>query len=513
MFIKKSKHKLNNNSKIDELTFPIPFSHQFKNPHHHEPYHVPFIMHQLKNHKSIYITPKADGIKKQIQYENMIFEVEKDESTSPITFKYIDLARSSFINPNFETRIKSIENVFKIKMMYEIDLKNINSLKDYMNKDVNINNLIFKPIIKITAECLDIENMCELYSYLSINPNTSYPNDGWIVYFESYLQPLKFKQIDFLTVDLIGDDDKIYKCLPYLENGKIKTKILTERLDKVKPNRNDIVQLIHNRLINEAKYKTMIIDYIRNPYSIYYEHDVNVETISKDIKDLLTLQRQNIYNILNSIDMNGLNVIDLGCGNGNIGKYLIENRNVITYYGIDADPIILSNNLIRNINHINMWGDINSDFDYKSLIESRSIDVILMINSVHYMKTYDLLSISETKRKVTLIIVSMFSDTIDEVLVNKILTYGDNFSIEKINDKYRFTYPWKKVSFIEKIKSSEEVIGSLQINGWRLQQIKSHFVQSHSVQSHSVQSQLNQSAQQYTEFMKMHRVLILSNFI
>ena len=346
------------------------------------------------------------------------------------------------------------------------------------------------------------------------------------MYIDDRQTPLKFKQLCDLTIDLTVSDGQfyardctdahddikhipiqislsknenismihnntIYRFLPHIEDGVIRLTTMSERPDKIICNRTDTVDHIIQRIdLNWS------VDNVLNTHEsinhIYYEHNVqSTNHMNPDIGNLLSIQTNMAKNTLNLLDIKSKVMLDIGCGNGTLGRYAICSKKLKKYYGIDVDPVVLGSNIGNLPNQCLIWGDPNkSNMEYFTNYEDKrtfvDVDIITIINSIHYFNLDMIMRICNLSDKNLryIVVYGMFSENISSILdksdtstAGLTAEFGDSFRITKKIDQmkengkdiYEFMYPWKSDSFNESIYQLKHVIESFKKYGWDIE--------------------------------------------
>lgn len=520
-----SKHKNTNNNNtnalvdfdsthtfiIKDLHMIVPYNHSFKHPIHIEPYHIPYLSNQMEN-GSIYITPKADGIRTHIKFNNSILEVERMVNNNRTQYIIIDLVKNQGKDPgDFEDRYKDIGkimnntdlNIINIDLNDDFIQKIKNTIQKYNNNFNHSSNIFTKPIFKIKSDKTITKDILKnFFSILDEKPDTSYPNDGWIIYVENKKTPLKFKPIRDMTIDLKynGTSFTNQHLLKYIDSHDIypiKNKVYrfcweksedkwiieSLRSDKTEGNRDDIIKSILNRIYNPWKTSDVIEKYFEIG-RIYYDKMAYENLNCAIIQDLLKKQKERSLDfVMDYIEDHSI-VLDLGCGNSSINRILTKKGKIKHYYGIDKDPVVLSNNLRQMTNQTLMWGDVNEGFDFEYFtkyfdnIPDHSIDCVISINTINYFDIEKLIPIlnKKTKENAQFLVFTLYQEKMHDIDLGNFNINGipKPFYIKRIpildqlsnkNNKYEFCYPWRDHIFEETI-IDQNLVNDLQKNKW-----------------------------------------------
>ena len=225
-------------------------------------------------------------------------------------------------------------------------------------------------------------------------------NDGFIITPLNGNREIKIKPKYLLTIDLLYTENKwidrdgfeykiecrdielsnntIWRCYPVYTSAD-NTHIVYEpreiRYDKVKPNTRKVV----NNIINLG----------------LFEHKYSYESIYRDKFNSNTCNWVEIVSTTNSIitkmikKLQCVNVLDLGCGNGKILKYINHNK-LKNYYGIDLDINMLAKAInFNNLDNITFnLLDLSKDWDQKgswyTMDKNIKYETIFAINSLQH---------------------------------------------------------------------------------------------------------------------------------
>ncbi|VBB17867.1 S-adenosyl-L-methionine-dependent methyltransferase [Yasminevirus sp. GU-2018] len=568
------------NTGLIELTNKIRITSGMNNPVHIEPYHVPYLHHLLCTGKRVLITPKVDGVNSQVLFGDFLLEVEKVSILDTTNYYVIDVLRSKTtkLSRLIRDRLTSFDHTIVKNVV--IDTNSVIPPTEFMKNTIDKtlisdkilhDNLHLKTVFDLTLkgdESKFTETSTKIMEYLFDDVVTPYKNDGWIVYVDDRPTPLKIKPLNTLTVDLLykegqfcvkeGTDDVVvrtddiefptnngtvsltdgvvYRLLPVYSNSRIKWYLQSDRPDKAVQNRTETVRAIIDRVKTNWKASSVLSRYHTLKGGLYYDHD-DITTFNNGIKELLehmrVMKTEAVFNVLTSDDSC---VLDIGCGNGNLGRALNQTwtqektpdetkSGFIKYYGIDVDPIVLSSVEGGTINGHFFWGDINSILETDKteqyqpsfneligpgvryniqnisttsvVIPTVVITTIITINSVHYVdlnKLHDLAvaslksrnssPVDKRKQKLRLIVFGMFAENIDDMIDDLIGSQGNeqlapNFAIERYDRNcgqgkiaYRFTYPWKNTPFVENIYRKSYFVDTLSSLGWVVKSIE-----------------------------------------
>ena len=311
------------------------------------------------------------------------------------------------------------------------------------------------------------------------NMNTSvFRTDGWILYGD--YKVIKLKPDHHLTLDLLFHSNTFYydKHIPFIniDTGSAnprhnmiyrcyydKHKEIwypgEERSDKYVPNNKYIVEEITN-------YFKHIwgIDTIRQLESIprYYELD-----------NITFRDRNNpvLYKLLSRYG-SGMNVLDVGCG------YTSDKTKIISrckrYLGIDCNTGIARTERYYELG----LADINRNWEEqlaRQNIYIIDIDVICMVNTIHYCYDFDTLvqNLKHVSQKNTVLVVKFLNGDLLKKLIpepEKTVVYGSNFVKFVSNNTIKYYYSGRFLEpRTEYIVSGIELVEDLVRNGWKLE--------------------------------------------
>jgi len=464
-----------------------------KNPEHASKLQLLWLSTQIKK---LAISPKADGTYSQIQIGKYHFEAEYVEQYDI----YLVFDTSSYPlkhNDNITSRINWIRGIHPNTKNNKNCKYIIETINDLHNQ-LEIHNQLISTYIATTKDkikwfpkytCTLKMEKVNFFLLLDQIPNTIYKTDGWIINIDKH-NPIKYKPPHEITIDLLYKDGKFYTCedeivqcmyTSYTENGIWRCYWLNDkkcwvprdlRKDKVVP--NPILLVMQLTKLHEESW--IVTDLIKDLKYIYYSHEKQnldnhiVEYLNKS-KDITTNNFTTIIKKYLNDRTYPLNILDLGCGKGNliqmIGK--VTNKKLY-YYGIDIDPSCIYIGMQRYPTHIWKWQDMTS----KELLDDTTIkfDIIVANNSLHNCEyDHQLLLLLYKIRKVTNIGSLFYINFID---VDKIDNYKYNdLEITSIDIKeriYNFKYPWIAKEFTEKVISGEHIKKIMYSMNWILEQ-------------------------------------------
>lgn len=288
----------------------------------------------------------------------------------------------------------------------------------------------------------------------------------------------------------------IYRCIPVeTPLDGFKWMVVDARPDKLAPNRYHHLQNLESRWRLEKERglfdcENMVERYENDRLTYYYEifEDDRAIPIDRDSRSTYQIiQANRVEKIMSYMierypikDDNCIRVIDIGSGRCNMyakvmrsaktiyNDMFMDDPPYIEYYGIDTDPITLARGIERHASIIKIWGTMNGregieEYYSTHLNRTFNFSIVTLVNSINYSKNLIKLfqSIMTKVESGFIIVFSMFSDLIE----SKFDPNADpSLSIERIdenngnNDKnnFRFTYPWRNESFVERIYSTTE---------------------------------------------------------
>jgi len=455
-------------------------------PIHVMPYHVSFMKHQYDSGNDIYLTPKCDGVYSQFKLnnnDNNVFQCELIDNFAYV-FDIICLTISSF-----RTKMRLLELIFNVKILYTI--KNVNDIHTIFNKyhlefkltqSKNSSKIIrTKPVFVINKNTFDSDEIKKLFNIFDNEYYTpDYPNDGWILYIDQLNNPLKIKSLKYLTVDLSYDGmtncktsdgniifvhnipKKLLNCIIRCNWNNNHWEYLDTRKDKNSANNMNIVKNIYENIKNPIQYYDIWTQHYQMPY-----YNGNCNANNNNIKSLRLASFELIYKILCCVSkiQTSVSIIDIGCGNGSLNKYLLSKHiDQYSYIGVDIDPFILSKS---SPNGVHIWNDFNSP-TFFSRINNCFFDFAVFINSFHYISDKKQFLINMKEHFHNIIIVDLF----DNNNFDNIET-GDVIIKRKYDNLFEFNYKWKNNIFIEKImKKSDFEKYIFDANGWNIHSCK-----------------------------------------
>jgi SAM-dependent methyltransferase len=442
-------------------------------PIHISPHYVCLLYEAFLNNSNIYITPKADGTTEFLHDSEtgIYYDSENIDNKYLIFNSYTRLPHHKqhsdhiFFTGKMLDMYDNSDMLIHANKLSTIEHENLNYKFD---KKYNIKKIfkIDKQFFKNTFE--------ELLNLLSTNPNTSFSCDGWIVFSDYFLQIFKFKTIEHLTIDVSYDGTKIVYpnlidvedipdinsiCIIRLKYNKLTNKWKFDKIreDKKLPNRIRIIDEIVSYVNSNIKYNECIVKYNETKNSYYKK------------KDCSNMQYPDLFNdMVNYIYRTHAfaNILDLGCGDKNIGIYeYIDTK--YKYVGINKDCTHFINSIKNDIaksdifcydNVQFLWGDMCSEkmeFFTDILKNCGKFNTILLNNTICYALDNDtalenlMNNINKCMNDSGIVVISSFIlDFIEE------LDDGNDISIKHIDDNnYKFIFPWFENPLINKVIS------------------------------------------------------------
>jgi SAM-dependent methyltransferase len=463
-------------------------------PLHIMSYHIPVIKYEYDTDNNLYITPKVDGSYGQFKFSDIDTNIYQCEilGNYAYVFDIICHDQKSFLH-----RMMMLEKIFDTKILFTVSntVEIISILNDYSKKYTKINydtNAILirtKPVFIINKNIFNSDNIEQLFDIITNNYDTYYPNDGWIMYINSLKHPLKIKPLNHLTIDILYDEkiNMAISNLPKIVNGKIircywdnkyqSWTYLNTRNDKKKGNNVYVV----NQIMNNVKYpiyfykiwksfntKSNTFNFTEKHIQIrpYYKN-----TISKNIgngqKNKIQLLRlsffSDIHNLLLRENKTNISILDIGCGNGSLNKFLSCKKLEKFYYvGIDIDPFMLSH---AYLNGMYYWNDINSDNFFDNIVDQQ-YDFAIFINSFHYIINKETF-LKHLKQHVNkIIIINIFNNENTNIDTEEVKVV----KLEK--NMFEYHYKWKNDIFIEEMMRESDFTKNVNDSGWKILNIK-----------------------------------------
>ena len=449
-----------------------------------------------------YPTPHNNNLQNRIKFIKNLFRNYINKQT--LVTDYTETNKLN-LNKFYDPAFYIVRNKTNVDEIIDYD----NKVFDFYYKNYSI-KWFPKTWVVINGSNDNIANGINFINIIDEQPKTMYPTDGWIlsVYFNNKLcfnGPLKIKPPDLMTVDLLykpSDNNQsmtlnkinnfytsngnsvdnimlneilnpgIYRC-KFDEKNKI-FRIDSQRNDKDVPNNDIIVNDIITYHTNKHFARWIPSDIIKylNSIKLYYPVTTTKKLISPIIKEYLDMRHDFVNNTMREVIHNNHFVLDIGCGNCSS----LNGFSCIKYIGLDKDVGCLyrahkNMKSIKN-NFKLIWGDIlEIKWGYfDDTIFKHTYDIILMINTIHIYKhkTNSLNTVllqnlnAITKKGSKIIIITIDDDKICEININ------DELSIEKETDKkYKFKYKWIDNEMIEGMFSSNEIIQSFELYGWK----------------------------------------------
>lgn len=366
-----------------------------KNPVHITPQHC--ISNIFQTH--IYITEKADGIKKRMPisnisnlFDNIIveYEVVEYEINKNINVIYnINNQESVFENMNY---LRSIHPFAPKHTNYEFTEKNINEFvkkeKEAFNKYIESNSkqsnyedsnyedsnsedskLWWPKFVWIINKPNNIEY---LKSINNLKPLNIFKTDGYILYSENINDDIiKVKPFELLTIDLKYERNNWYtkektlfnkkvisletideSCIYRIYFDKITKKYYSKekRIDKKFPNNDNIVNYLVKCHESEWTIQNIINNLEKNSYYQYHNKNIYNSLYLKNIIKKYSFETTNkeCFKYING------NVLDLGCGyKQNYLSNQLSSKFNKNFTCLDNDITIIIDkvNTNKNLNH------------------------------------------------------------------------------------------------------------------------------------------------------------------
>jgi hypothetical protein len=366
-----------------------------KNPIHIKPQHC--ISYIFQTH--IYITEKADGIRKTMHisnvsnlFDNIIveYEIVNYEKDKNINVIYnINNQESIFENMNY---LRNIHPFAPKHNNYEFTKKNINEFikkeKDAFDKYIEYNSkesnykdskLWWPKFVWIINKTNNIEY---LKSISNLKPLNIFKTDGYILYSENINDDIiKVKPFELLTIDLKYERNNWYTKEKTLFNKQvISTETLDEggiyrlyydkitkkyyskekRTDKKYPNNDNIVNYLVKCHKSQWTIQNIIDNLEKSSYYQYHNKNIYNGLYLKNIIKKYSFENTNseCFKYING------NVLDLGCGykqnylpNQSLNKF---NKN---FTFLDNDISIILDKLNKNNTNQNHSQNLNQNMN------------------------------------------------------------------------------------------------------------------------------------------------------
>ena len=170
------------------------------NPIHVDPIHLAYVA----TGKQIVISPKADGIYRQISVNKQILIAEYIEPMD--IYLVFDTMSYPVKNANIITKMNWIYSLHDKQEVKNKRVPNINNLNDLQNYITEENKQLQKYVdekIKWYPKLCFVSNFDpkDFLQMLDTNINAIYPTDGWIIYTNNLT--VKYKPKEHLTIDLL----------------------------------------------------------------------------------------------------------------------------------------------------------------------------------------------------------------------------------------------------------------------------------------------------------------------
>jgi len=440
---------------------------------------------------TIYITEKADGIKTDLKVNNCYPSIDYFDIMDVFNLDSIKCEQLIINNTTVYIVIESfaVNNYLRKQHPYVKDLTTdfsfddklyerteVESFKNYINQNKHKSKCLWWPKIVWSISKTDLYN-----DFINIK-NLSYSifeTDGWILLDGDNI--IKLKPDSHITLDLLFMNNSFYYHNSIKFKNIYNSKSLTnntivngvyrcyynkinqiwyigeERLDKVLPNNRFIVEEIEN----------------------YFKHGWTIEDILV-FDDIPKYYEQNDFSFVdrNITYLNRLickicykkDILDIGCGFSSNKTKRITGCN--KYHGFDCDI-----SMMENTNEFSLV-DINDNwtkYTNKQNIYLSNIDVVLMLNTIHYCTDHNKLiqNLSQVCKSGTTIVIKFLNKRLLNKIIsnNNIIASGSNF-VKFINEtqiKYYYSGRFIKPK-IEFVLSDLEIIKLFTKNGWKLQE-------------------------------------------
>ena len=439
-----------------------------------------------------YLTLKADGyyksellskIDKECEYEDIngkkfIFNVLNDDNN--IQDKVFNLAQDLNI-------------IYPIEFSDEINIDNFESL---INTYIDFFDSLDLDIIPKFYLKIKKENFIEILGKLiNFFPNTSYPNDGWVIVPENERYIAKLKPSNHLTIDLKYKNNKFFdnkwkeviveKGDSYLKNNSIyrcywidnKWKSKEERIDKKHGNGSYIIEIITNYLskgynledFKSNNFKSDYYEHVNKNESQFLEYFIFMKEFTKKwLSENITKEASN-------------NLLDVGCGKSS--HIFLKEIGINNIVGIDSDPICILKSTVDTRTNKYIWLDINKDWTIREQINRfgqlwensqlykignlfNKFNIILFNFSIFYCERDNYKMLINNLNKVSNIGTKLFFNFINyESASNSII---DKFSIKSEGGKIMLKLPWMTKVHIEPLFDYQDFSNLLLDNNWKL---------------------------------------------
>jgi SAM-dependent methyltransferase len=377
---------------------------------------------------------------------------------------------------------------------------------------IDITELDFwiKPVTQVTG--------ASMLRHVSVKPQTTYPNDGWIVYDEIGDHQYKVKQHDQQTADLLWSDDHgrwedmdgefvhyISMDPPpsYEKNGvwrckwDLKSKqwvALEARDDKPRPNPRGIVRHLE-RYLTEYRWSPLDLIDLTISREMYYDERcrvlVDVPEIHPKVLKFVGRMRESVIEWILSLECveRGSMLLDIGCGMGKKSSMIAMKCDVGHVVGMDIDPRSISVSqqssyqkstdgtkfdwLLCDLNEIpwksRPWGhDIMEKF-----ASDRPCNVICLF-ALHFEDEEHswIAFLSERCLPGSHLFIAMYDrESLNSLCGPTGLYTGQhNLSIRRLEaHQFEFALPWNNLKpMTEKVFTREEIISAFISLGWAL---------------------------------------------
>lgn len=442
---------------------------------------------------NFYITEKADGIKTELDMTNCYPSIDYFEIMDEFNLDSVKCEQLIINNTTVYIVIESfaINNYLRNHHKYVKELKTdfsldntiyerteAESFKNYINHNKHKSKCLWWPKIVWSISKTDLYNDFINIKNLSY---TIFETDGWILLDGD--STIKLKPDSHITLDLLFRNNSFYyhnsikfKNIFYdksLTNNSIVNGVYRcyynkinkiwylgeKRPDKVLPNNKYIVEEIENYF----KYEWTIEDIlVFDNIPKYYERN-----------DFSFVDRNITYlNRLICKTCKKKDILDIGCGFSSNKTKRISGCN--KYHGFDCDISMMENTNEFSLVNIN---DNWTKYTTKQNIYLGNIDIVLMLNTIHYCSDHNKLiqNLSQVCKSGTKIVIKFLNKRLLNKIISKndIIVSGSNFVkfISKNKIKYYYSGRFIKPK-IEFVLSDLEIIKLFTENGWKLQEQK-----------------------------------------
>jgi len=395
------------------------------------PYHIFPGQLQIIKPNTVLIREKADGVLTNIIPTDIFPSINFQHAIKAEYIEELDLYLiiDIDINMTIEDRymyLRKLHPYIQSNNLYSINT--IEDMKKYIGVEreqlkqflaMEYTNYRWYPKCAWKIESIDniIEHMTNFINGTDVNmvkwicDDGIISNDGFILTHldgsrEIKIKPKKYNTIDLLYKDgkwldregnnyndiiIINDDvsnNTIWRCYPnQIDPHEIHFEPREIRIDKSKPNKMTIV----NNIIR--LYKETFLPSYPSIYRTVNQVDLFYKNLERDnMNEIKSTTWGKIVHCNNNIIQQMIkklpckNILDLGCGNGKLLKYI---KNIKYYCGLDLDVCMLAT-AINRYGYEDMIQFINmnlGDWDNKYNKINNNIDTIVAINSIQHFST------------------------------------------------------------------------------------------------------------------------------